>query len=198
MTKGLETHEDHRRKILDLSKEYFEARSKPLFVPGQTQIPCTGKLLDSGDLRYLLDASLDLWLTTGRYAALFEDQLTDYAGVQFSRLTVSGSAANLLAFSALTSWRLNTRRIEPESEVIATAAAFPTTVAPIVQNGCVPVFVDVDMGTYNINVDRLADAIGPKTRAIMVAHTLGNPFDAPAVSQLAREHDLYLLSLIHI
>ena len=193
MTKGLEAHEDHRRKILDLSKEYFDARSKPLFVPGQTQIPCTGKLLDSGDLRYLLDASLDLWLTTGRYAALFEDQLTDYAGVQFSRLTVSGSAANLLAFSALTSWRLNTRRIEPGSEVIATAAAFPTTVAPIVQNGCVPVFVDVDMGTYNINVDRLAAAIGPKTRAIMVAHTLGNPFDAPAVSQLAREHDLYLI-----
>jgi CDP-6-deoxy-D-xylo-4-hexulose-3-dehydrase len=183
-----------REQILSLGDEFFaEQDGAKRFVPGQTYIPCSGKLLDAGDLRHLLDASLDMWLTAGRYAGELEKALAAYFGLQHGRLTVSGSAANLLAFSALTSWKLHGRRIEPGSEVITVAAGFPTTVAPIVQNGCVPVFVDVDLATANVDIERLAAAIGPKTRAIMLAHTLGNPFDLDAVTALAREHNLYLI-----
>src|SRR5262249_13987256 len=149
--------------------------------------------LDAEDLRHLLDATLDLWLTAGRYAAEFERALAARFGLQHGRLTVSGSAANLLAFSALTSWKLHERRIEPGSEVITVAAGFPTTVAPIVQNQCVPVFVDVDLETANVNVQRLAQAVGPKTRAIMLAHTLGNPFNLDAVIAIAKQHNLYVI-----
>jgi CDP-6-deoxy-D-xylo-4-hexulose-3-dehydrase len=134
-----------------------------------------------------------MWLTTGRYAVEFEAALGAQFGLRHCHLTVSGSAANLLAFSSLTSWKLRQRRIEPGSEVITVAAGFPTTVAPIIQNRCVPVFVDVDLETANVDVDRLADAIGPKTRAIMIAHTLGNPFNLAAVTALAKEHKLLLV-----
>ena len=183
-----------RQQILSLGDEFFtEQESRKKFVAGETYIPCAGKVLDADDLRHLLDASLDMWLTAGRYASEFEQALAARFGLQHCRLTVSGSAANLLAFTALTSWKLHERRIAPGSEVITVAAGFPTTVAPIVQNGCTPVFVDVDLETANVNVENLAAAIGPKTRAIMLAHTLGNPFNVGAVAALAKEHNLYLI-----
>jgi CDP-4-dehydro-6-deoxyglucose reductase, E1 len=183
-----------REQILLLGEEFFaEQESEKKFIPGQTYIPCSGKVLDARDLRHLLDASLDMWLTAGRYAGAFETALAARFGIQHCRLTVSGSAANLLAFSALTSWKLHGRRIEPGSEVITVAAGFPTTVAPIVQNRCVPVFVDVDLETANVNVERLAAAVGPKTRAVVLAHTLGNPFNLRAVSTIAKQNSLYLI-----
>ncbi len=182
-----------RGEILNLTARYFTSRTRAPFVPGQTYIPPSGKILDGADLAQLVDASLDLWLTTGRFCDVFERKLADRFGTRFARLTCSGSAANLLAFSALTSRTLEGRRIAPGSEVITVAAGFPTTVAPIVQNGCVPVFVDVDLPTFGVDPARIESAIGPKTRAIMLAHTLGNPFDAEALADLARRHDLYLI-----
>src|SRR5262245_5569292 len=183
-----------REQILSLGEEFFaENESRKTFIPGQTYIPPSGKILDAEDLRNLLDASLDMWLTAGRYAGEFESALAARFGLKHGRLTVSGSAANLLAFSALTSWKLHERRIQPGSEIITVAAGFPTTVAPIVQNRCVPVFVDVDLETANVNVDRLAAAVGPKTRAIVLAHTLGNPFNIDAVTAIARQHNLYVI-----
>jgi CDP-6-deoxy-D-xylo-4-hexulose-3-dehydrase len=185
--------EEIRSEILRLGQAYFEARPDNSFIPGRSYIPPSGKVLSAGDLQHLLDASLDMWLTTGRFADQFEAELATAFGTRFAKLTVSGSAANLLALSALTSPRLQDRRIQPGSEIVTVAAGFPTTVAPIVQNGCIPVFVDVDLATHNVDVERLAAAIGPRTRAIMLAHTLGNPFDAEAVAALAKAHTLYLI-----
>lgn len=182
-----------RQEILDLCDRYHETVTNRSFDPGKTYIPCTGKLIEPEDLRNLVDASLDMWLTAGRYATQFESQVAERFGTKHAKLTVSGSAANLLAFTCLTSWKLRDRRIKPGDEVITPAASFPTTVSPSIQNGCVPVFVDVDLDTANINVDRVAEAIGPKTKAIMVAHTLGNPFNLEAISKLAKEHNLYLI-----
>jgi CDP-4-dehydro-6-deoxyglucose reductase, E1 len=182
-----------RNEILDLSEQFYKENFKKEFCAGETYIPCTGKIVDSDDLRNLLDASLDMWLTAGRFADEFEATVAERFGVKHGRLTVSGSAANLLAFAALTSWRLRSNRIEPGSEVIVAAASFPTTVSPVIQYGCIPVFVDVDLETANVNVERVAEAVGPKTRAIMVAHTLGNPFDVEAVAAIAKEHGLYLI-----
>lgn len=181
-----------RARILDLADDYFAALEPTAFVPGETYLPSSGKVLDANDLRLLLDASLDMWLTAGRYTEAFESALVQRTGAKYARLTVSGSAANLLAFSALTSPQLP-RRIKPGSEVITVAAGFPTTVAPIIQNGCIPVFVDVDIPTYNVLSDRIAAALSPKTRAIMLAHTLGNPFDLATVMKIAEEHNLYLV-----
>ena len=183
-----------RKEILDLGERFFDAQfNKKKFSPGETYIPCTGKVMDAHDLQCLLDASLDMWLTTGRYAQQFEQELAKRFGLRNCRLTVSGSSANLLAFTALTSWKLKKRRIAPGSEVITVAAGFPTTVAPIIQNQCIPVFVDVDLETGNVNVDRLSQAVSPRTRAIMLAHTLGNPFDLAAVTAIAKQHNLYLI-----
>lgn len=182
-----------RSDVLDVATRYFDQQEKSAFVPGKSYIPASGKMVDSTDLVNLLDASLDMWLTAGRYAQEFETKLAERAGLRYSRLTVSGSAANLLAFTALTSPKLHERRIQPGSEVVTVAAGFPTTVAPIVQNNCVPVFVDVDLATHNVDVARLAEAIGPKTRAIMIAHALGNPFNVRAVTELARANNLYLI-----
>jgi len=184
-----------RKEILELGGEFFEAQfsNKKSFTPGETYIPCSGKVMDAQDLEFLLDASLDMWLTTGRYAKQFEEGLAKRFGLRNCRLTVSGSSANLLAFTALTSWKLKKHRITPGSEVITVAAGFPTTVAPIIQNQCIPVFVDVDLETGNVNVERLCQAVGPKTRAIMLAHTLGNPFDLAAVMAVAKQHNLYLI-----
>lgn len=182
-----------RKSILDLSVSYAELKGAPPFIPGETYIPCAGKVIDAEDLRHLVDASLDMWLTAGRYADEFEKALAAKFGLADARLTVSGSAANLLAFSALTSWKLRHKRIEPGSEVLTVAAGFPTTVAPIVQNRCVPVFVDVDLETFNVDVSRLEAAVSDKTRAVMIAHTLGNPFDLAAVTALCERHGLYLI-----
>jgi CDP-6-deoxy-D-xylo-4-hexulose-3-dehydrase len=178
------------------------------FIPGETYIPVSGKVLDIEDLASLVDASLDMWLTAGRYAKRFETELAARVGLKWARAVNSGSSANLLAFSALTSPTLPRPldaddptpasrslppALEPGDEVITVAAGFPTTVAPILQNGCVPVFVDVDPRTHNLDVEQLPRALSPRTRAIMVAHALGNPFDAAATKQFADEHDLYLI-----
>ncbi len=181
-----------RAQIIALSREFQRARAPEPFIPGQTVIPASGKVLDENELALLIDSSLDMWLTNGRYTDAFETKLAKAFGTKFARMTVSGSAANLLAFSSLTSPRQR-RRIEPGAEVITVAAGFPTTVTPIVQNGCTPVFVDIDLETHNVDVQRLSDAVGPKTRAIMIAHALGNPFDLAAVSSLAKDKDLYLV-----
>jgi CDP-4-dehydro-6-deoxyglucose reductase, E1 len=182
-----------RQAVLDSCQRYFDSQAAKPFVPGQDFIPVSGKVLDAGDLQALVDASLDLWLTTGRFADQFEAKLAARFGVRFARLTVSGSAANLIALSALTSPKLHERRLAPGSEVITVAAGFPTTVAPIIQNRCTPVFVDVDLATANVDVDRLAQAISPRTKAIVLAHTLGNPFAVEQVEALADKHDLYLI-----
>jgi len=182
-----------RSRIVDLAREYHDARLPAPFVPGETYIPPSGKVMDADDCAHLIDASLDMWLTAGRYADQFEEELAAKFGRRYAKLTVSGSAANLLAFACLTSWKLGDRRIKPGDEVITVAAGFPTTVTPIVQYGCVPVFVDVDVDTHNVDVDLLEAAIGPKTRAVMIAHSLGNPFDVARVAELCRKHKLYLV-----
>ncbi len=182
-----------RAKILALCREYQESKQQAPFVPGETYIPPSGKVVDADDLHNLVDASLDMWLTAGRYCEAFEGALAAKFGTKHSRLTVSGSAANLLAFTALTSYKLRDKRLKPGDEVITVAAGFPTTIAPIFQNGCVPVFVDADLATANVDVDRLEAAIGPKTRAIVLAHTLGNPFNLGRVVELAKAHNLFLI-----
>ncbi len=156
-------------------------------------IPASGKVIGGPELHNMVEASLDGWLTTGRFNEAFERRLAEFLGVKHVLTTNSGSSANLLAFSALTSPSLGDRAIRPGDEVIAVAAGFPTTVNPILQFGAVPVFVDVDIPTYNIDVTRIEAAIGPKTRAIMLAHTLGNPFDLTEVARVAEQHGLWLI-----
>lgn len=182
-----------RERILALGDAFHAAAPQPAFVPGESYIPVSGKVLDAQDLRYLLDASLDMWLTAGRFAQRFERALARRTGGRFATATTSGSSANLLAFTALTSPQLEARRIQPGSEVITVAAGFPTTVNPIVQNQCVPVFVDVDPRTHNMDTTQLDVALSDKTRAVMVAHTLGNPFDVVRVREFCDAHDLYLI-----
>jgi len=182
-----------RAKVLDACREFFAARPSQTFVPGHTYVPVTGKVLDATDLLHLVDASLDLWLTAGRFAEVFEANLASFVGTKHACLTTSGSAANLLAFTAFTSPKLNVNRIQPGSEVITVAASFPTTVVPIIQNRCVPVFVDVDLATANIDVSKLEAALSNKTRAVMLAHSLGNPFDVGAITKFAKAHKLYLI-----
>jgi CDP-6-deoxy-D-xylo-4-hexulose-3-dehydrase len=186
--------EELRAQIQTLVDAYaaieFEERK---FVPGETPVPPSGKLLGGQELRNMVDASLDAWLTTGRFNAEFERKLARFLGVR-SLITVnSGSSANLVAFATLTSPKLGNRAIVPGDEVIAVAAGFPTTVNPILQYGAVPVFVDVDPETYNVNIEALRSAITPRTRAIMLAHTLGNPFDVASVLQIAKEHELWVI-----
>ena len=182
-----------RDEIIRLARAYHDNKPQPAFVPGETYIPPSGKVMDADDCAHLVDASLDMWLTAGRYADQFETELAAKFGRRDSRLTVSGSAANLLAFACLTSPKLGAKRLQPGDEVITVAAGFPTTVAPIVQYGCIPVFVDVDLETHNVDVDLLVAAIGPKTRAVMIAHSLGNPFDVVRVAALCKQHGLYLI-----
>lgn len=163
------------------------------FVPGQTYVPVSGKVFDDRELVQLVDASLDFWLTTGRYAAEFEERFAEWIGVKHCLLVNSGSSANLLALSALTSPKLGDKRLQPGDEVITVAAGFPTTVNPIFQNQLVPVFLDVKLPTYDIDTDQLEAAFSPRTRAIMIAHTLGNPFDLEAVMAFAQKYDLWVI-----
>ena len=163
------------------------------FHPGQTPIPAAGKVIDAAELHNMVEASLDGWLTTGRFNAAFEERLANFLGVKHLITVNSGSSANLIAFATLTSPKLGERAIRPGDEVIGVAAGFPTTVNPILQHGAVPVFVDVELGTYNIDVSRLEEAIGPRTKAIMLAHTLGNPFNLDVVTRLCKEHNLWLI-----
>lgn len=162
-------------------------------IAGQDYIPVTGKVIDEQDLLMGVDAVLDGWLTTGRYAAIFERDLASYFGSRFSLLVNSGSSANLVAFYALTSPKLGDRALKPGDEVITVAAGFPTTVNPMIQYGCIPVFLDIDIPTYNIKAEQIEDAITPKTKAIMIAHTLGNPFNLEVVMQVAKKYNLWLI-----
>ncbi len=183
-----------REDVVALCRTWYEGQGQKSFVAGESFIPATGKVVDGQDLGYLIDSSLDMWLTAGRFARRFEDELAAKFGLAHALLTVSGSAANLLAFTALTSPRLaQGKSIQKGDEVITVAAGFPTTVAPIIQNGCIPVFVDIDLATGNANVDAVAAAVGPKTRAVMLAHSLGNPFDAAAIAEICKQHGLYLV-----
>jgi CDP-6-deoxy-D-xylo-4-hexulose-3-dehydrase len=183
-----------RAQILALTREYHDEAFAPApFVPGETPILCAGRVFDGDEVEHLVDSSLDFWLTSGRFAAEFEKRFARRFGLRHALLVNSGSSANLVALSALTSPKLGDRRLRPGDEVITVAAGFPTTVNPIVQNGLVPVFVDVDLPTYNLDATQLEAARSPRTQAIMIAHTLGNPFDLAAVTAFAREHDLWLV-----
>ena len=183
-----------KKDIIDACKKYFNANvGAAKFIPGETYIPPSGKVLDADDCASLIDASLDMWLTAGRFSAEFEPKLAKKFGRKISKLTVSGSAANLLAFSTLTSWKLGDARIKPGDEVITVAAGFPTTVSPIIQNRCVPVFVDIDIATHNVNVEAVRNAITSKTKAVMIAHSLGNPFDVVAIKEICDQHGLFLI-----
>ncbi len=188
------TADELRVQILELADEYHRAAfPEREFVPGVSSVPVSGKVVGTPELSGLFDAALDLWLTEGRFADALEERLAATVGVRHAYLCNSGSSANLLAVSTLLSPRLGDRRLRAGDEVVTVAAGFPTTVNPIILNGLVPVFVDVELGTYDAQIDRLAEAIGPKTRAIVMAHTLGNPFDLDAVTALASEHDLFLI-----
>ena len=183
-----------RQQILDLVAEYCdEAFPARPFVPGQSSVPVSGRVFDAAEVCELVDSSLDFWLTTGRFADRFEREFARFLGVRECVLVNSGSSANLVALSALTSPRLGDRRLVPGDEVITVAAGFPTTVNPILQNNLVPVFIDVTVPTYNADVAQLEAALSSRTRALFFAHTLGNPFDLTAVTDFARRHGLWLI-----
>jgi CDP-6-deoxy-D-xylo-4-hexulose-3-dehydrase len=186
--------DDLRARILELVGEYH-AKAFPTvaFEAGTTPIPVSGKVFDADELRHLVDSSLDFWLTTGRFAAQFEREFARWVGVRHALLVNSGSSANLLALTTLTAEELGERALRPGDEVITAAAGFPTTLNPIIQNGLVPVFVDSLLPTYNADPDAVEAAVGPRTRAIMLAHTLGNPFDLDRIQATARKHGLWLI-----
>ncbi|SMH41305.1 lipopolysaccharide biosynthesis protein RfbH [Azospirillum agricola] len=186
--------EELRRQILDLVTEYAAvAHGQQPFVPGASPVPVSGKVYGAEEMRMLVDSGLDFWLTTGRFNDAFEARLAEFLGVKHALTVNSGSSANLLALTALTSPLLGDRALKPGDEIITCATGFPTTVNPILQNGLVPVFLDVDIPTYNMDVSRLEDAVTSRTRGIMLAHTLGNPFDLDAVMRVVRKHGLFLI-----
>ncbi|GAB5604027.1 lipopolysaccharide biosynthesis protein RfbH [Sideroxyarcus sp. TK5] len=190
----MSTKEQLRSQIADLVKQYADLAYAPsAFEAGNNVVPPSGKVIGAAELQNMVEASLDGWLTTGRFNDAFEKRLTEFLGVKHALTTNSGSSANLLAFSALTSHKLGERAIQPGDEVISVAAGFPTTVNPILQFGAVPVFVDVQLGTYNIDPAKIEAAITPKTKAIMLAHTLGNPYDLDTITALAKKHKLWLI-----
>jgi CDP-6-deoxy-D-xylo-4-hexulose-3-dehydrase len=183
-----------RHQISELVQQYADLVYAPTpFRPDHSPVPVSGKLIGSGELKMMVDASLDGWLTTGRFNAQFEQQLAHFIGVKHLITVNSGSSANLVAFSTLTSPKLGDRAIRPGDEVIGVAAGFPTTVNPILQFGAIPVFVDVDAVTHNIDADKIEEAITPKTRAIMIAHSLGNPFNLDVVTALCKKYRLWLV-----
>jgi CDP-6-deoxy-D-xylo-4-hexulose-3-dehydrase len=186
--------EELRGRILELVSQYHAvAFPERPFVPGETHVPVSGKVFDDDDMRHLVDSSLDFWLTTGRFATQFERQFARVMGVRHALLVNSGSSANLVAVSTLTSPLLEERRLVPGDEVITLAAGFPTTVNPILQNGLVPVFIDVELATYGPDVSQLEAALSDRTRAVIFAHTLGNPFDLEAVKAFTDRHGLWLI-----
>ncbi len=186
--------DDLRQRIRGLVDEYYrEAFPAHAFVPGSSPVPISGRVFDEQELELLVESSLDFWLTTGRFAEQFEREFAKFVGVREAVLVNSGSSANLLAVTALTSHKLGDRRLQPGDEVITLAAGFPTTVNPILQNGLVPVFVDVHIPTFNVDVSYLETALSSRTRAIIFAHTLGNPFDLDAVAAFTKKHGLWLI-----
>lgn len=183
-----------RAKIFEMVEEIYRLRADgERFVPGVTHIPCAGRVYDQDEMTALVDSSLDFWLTLGRYGEQFVKDLAAYLKCRHVVLANSGSSANLLAVSSLTSPLLKERRLKPGDEVLTLAAAFPTTVGPIIQNQLVPVFLDVALGTYNVDPGLAEKAIGKKTRAIFMAHTLGNPFDVETIAAIAKKHRLFLI-----
>ena len=189
-----ESLEEIRQQILALSRRYQEKRSEPRpFVPGESNVPVSGKVIDANDLSSVVDASLDGWFTTGRWAKEFERKLARFVGVRSASFVNSGSSANLVALSALCSPRLGDRQLKPGDEVITVAAGFPTTVNPIIQNNLIPVFLDVTIPGYEIDVSQLEAAYSPKVKAVMIAHTLGNVFDLDAVTAFCKMYNLWLI-----
>ena len=188
------THTEIREKILELTKEYYREKfSNNNFISGKSRVNYAGRVFDENELINLVDSSLDFWLTEGRYSEKFAERISEFLGIQNVILVNSGSSANLIAFSALTSEKLGDRRLKPGDEVISVAAGFPATVTPVIQNNCIPVFVDVDIPTYNIDIEMMKKAVTEKTRCIFIAHTLGNPFNIDAVMKLAKENNLWVI-----
>jgi CDP-6-deoxy-D-xylo-4-hexulose-3-dehydrase len=186
--------ESLRRQILSLVEDYYRAAfADEGFEPGRSMVPYAGRVFDAKELVSLVDSSLEFWLTAGRFASRFEREFARFMGLRHAILANSGSSANLLAISALTSPKLGERRLRPGDEVITVAAGFPTTVNPIVQNGLIPVFVDIEIPTYNVDASLLEGAVSSRTSAIILAHTLGNPFDLDVVKAFARRHGLWFV-----
>jgi CDP-6-deoxy-D-xylo-4-hexulose-3-dehydrase len=183
-----------RNKVFATVLEYHQFKfGQKQFIPGKTYVPVSGKVFDQEELVKLVDSSLDFWLTTGRYAAEFEERFAEWMGVKHCLLVNSGSSANLVALSTLTSPKLGDKQLKPGDEVITVAAGFPTTVNPIFQNQLVPVFLDIKLPSYDIDIDQLEAALSDRTRAIMIAHTIGNPFNLEAVMAFAEKHDLWVI-----
>ncbi len=190
----MKTTESLRKDIAGLVKEYAALQyAEKEFVPGSSVVPPSGKVMGATELQYMVEASLDGWLTTGRFNDQFEKELAEFIGVKHLLSVNSGSSANLVAFATLTSPKLGERAIQKGDEVIAVAAGFPTTVNPIVQFGAIPVFVDIDLKTHNVNAELIEAAITPKTKAVMLAHTLGNPFNLARVKAICEKYDLWLV-----
>ncbi len=186
--------EEIRKQILVLTKKYYKKEfGKTKFIKGKDKINYAGRVFDEKELINLVNSSLDFWLTEGRYSEEFSEKIADFLNIENVILTNSGSSANLLAFSALTSKKLGEKRLKPGEEVITVAAGFPATVAPIIQNNLVPVFVDVDIPTYNIDIKLMKEALSEKTKAIFIAHTLGNPFNIKEVLDFSKENNLWLI-----
>jgi CDP-6-deoxy-D-xylo-4-hexulose-3-dehydrase len=189
-----EKSEQLRKQILQLTAEFHaEAFARREFVPGSSSVPVSGKVIDAADISAVVDSALDGWFTTGRWAKEFESKLARFMGIRSASLVNSGSSANLVALSALTSPKLGERQLKPGDEVITVAAGFPTTVNPIFQNRLVPVFIDVTLPTYEIDVTKLENARSEKTKAVMIAHTLGNVFDLDAVVAFCKKYNLWLI-----
>jgi CDP-6-deoxy-D-xylo-4-hexulose-3-dehydrase len=183
-----------REDIVSNTAEWFNSKNiAEEFVPGKTSIPVSGKVIDGEDIANIVDSALDGWLTSGRFTEEFQRELARFIGVRNALFVNSGSSANLVALSALTSPKLGAKALKPGDEVLTVAMGFPTTVNPIIQNGLRPVLVDVELQTYDAISDRLKEAVGPRTRAIMMAHTLGNPFNLDLVKQLCADHNLWLI-----
>ena len=183
-----------RKEIFNKVKEIYNLKKiQEKFIPGETRINYAGRVYNEKEMINLVDASLDFWLTAGKYAQQFEKELAQFLGVNYCLLTNSGSSANLLAVSALTSPKLGEKRLKPGDEVITTACGFPTTLNPIIQNNLIPVFVDVDLGTYNIQTDKIEKAISKKTKAIFIAHTLGNPVNLKKILKIVRKYNLWFI-----
>jgi CDP-4-dehydro-6-deoxyglucose reductase, E1 len=190
----MKSSDDLRLEIASLVKEFADLKyKKKIFKPGRSSVPSSGKVIGSNELQYMVDASLDGWLTAGRFNRKFEKRLSEFINIKHLITVNSGSSANLVAFSTLTSKKLGDRSIIKGDEVISVAAGFPTTINPIVQFGAIPVFVDVDLNTFNIDADLIEAAISPKTKAIMLAHTLGNPFNLNKVKELCDKYNLWLV-----
>jgi CDP-4-dehydro-6-deoxyglucose reductase, E1 len=187
-------HLSIRKEIIAKTIEYYEVRfAQQEFIPGKSRVNYAGRIFDQHEIINAVEASLDFWLTEGRFSESFTEKISGFLGIEHVLLTNSGSSANLLAFAALTSEKLGDKRLKAGDEVISVAAGFPATVTPIIQYGLIPVFIDVDIPTYNIDIQMLRKAITPKTKCIYLAHTLGNPFDIEAIIEIAKEHYIWII-----